>query len=139
MIVLSACGSSDEASAPSTTAPAPSGAVEINLGEPVELPASFPAVVPIPAYLQIEGADEHVGEATTIFEVTGWFDGEPLDIASAYENTLIERGYEITSRTETDRNLFFIAESEDWYVSAGFFPDPVRNVGTSVGLTVAPG
>lgn len=117
----------------------PSGEVEITLGGTVEFPESFPAVVPIPAHLTLEAAEEHVGETSSIFDVTGWFDGEPLDIAADYEATLIDRGYEITSRTEAERSLFFVAESDGWLVSAGFFPDPVRNVGTSVGLTVAPG
>lgn len=139
MVMTSGCGSGDDSSAPATTDVVPSGAGEATIGEPVDLPASFPATVPIPAYLQIEATDVHTGDTSTIFEVTGWYDGEPLDIATAYESTLIERGYEITSRTETDRDLFFVAESDEWYVSAGFFPDPIRNVGTSVGLTVTEG
>ena len=55
-----------------------------------------------------------------------------------YESELEDLGFEITNRTETTDKLFFNAESGDWFVSAGFFPDPVRLEGTSVGLTVVP-
>ena len=74
----------------------------------------------------------------TIFEVTGWYDGDPIRVARDYEAVLQDLGYEITSRTESPDNLYFVAENDEWYVSAGFFPDPIRNAGASVGVTVAP-
>lgn len=102
------------------------------------LTPTFPADVPIPAGLELEVAEEYVGSTSTIYEVTGWYDGDPVRAAQAYESTLEDLGFVITSRIESPDNLYFVAESDDWYVSAGFFPDPIRNVGTSVGVTVAP-
>jgi hypothetical protein len=94
--------------------------------------------VPVPADVELENAEAHTGASSTIFEVTGWYDGDPIRVARDYEAVLEGLGYEITSRTESPDNLYFVAENEDWYISAGFFPDPIRNVGASVGVTVAP-
>lgn len=105
--------------------------------EPVELPASFPADVPVPLDVELHNAEEHVGETSTIYEVTGWFDGDPIRAARDYEQALEDLGYEVTGRTESPDNLYFVAQDDDWYISAGFFPDPIRNAGASVGVTVA--
>lgn len=106
---------------------------------PDGLPDAFPDDVPVPAEVVIEVAEEHEGTGSTLFEVTGWYDGDPVGAAREYEEALVDLGYEITSRTESPDNVFFVAENADWYVSAGFFPDPIRNTGTSVGITVAAG
>lgn len=141
---LGACGgddtSSDDASATTAAGAAttPSTGAPAGVAEPAELPASFPADVPVPVDVELENAEEHVGSTTTIFELTGWYDGDPIRAARDYEAALLDLGYEITSRTESPDNLYFVAESDRWYVSAGFFPDPIRNVGASVGITVAP-
>lgn len=141
--LLTACGGDDDSSAEPDVSDAtvmsivPSGEIDVDLG-PVELPASFPTDVPIPADVELENAEEHVGETSTIFEVTGWYDGDPIRVARDYERALEDAGYEISSRTESPDNLFFVAENGEWYISAGFFPDPIRNVGASVGVTVAP-
>jgi hypothetical protein len=139
--LLTACGGDDDSSTdgtePPSTSIAPIGAADAALA-PVELPASFPAEVPIPADVELDNAEEHVGVSSTIYEVTGWFDGDPIRVARDYEAVLEDLGYEITSRTESPDNLYFVAENGVWYVSAGFFPDPIRNVGASVGVTVAP-
>ena len=66
------------------------------------------------------------------------FAGDPIRVARDYEAALEELGYEVTSRTESPDNLYFVAEVDDWYISAGFFPDPIRNAGASVGVTIAP-
>ncbi|HSJ92302.1 MAG TPA: hypothetical protein VK917_09530 [Ilumatobacter sp.] len=145
-VLVAACGADDDSSGGDATsggseAPLMSIVPTDDLGapsEPVELPASFPGDVPIPADVELQNAEEHVGESTTIFEITGWFDGDPIRVARDYEQVLQDLGYEITSRTESPDNLYFVAENTDWYVSAGFFPDPIRNVGASVGVTVAP-
>lgn len=134
--LLAACGGGDSTSGPDDSAPAATSRVPASA--PVALPASFPSDVPVPAAVELENAEEHTGAGSTIFELTGWYDGDPIRAARDYEQTLADLGYEITSRTESPDNLFFVAESEAWYVSAGFFPDPIREVGTSVGLTVAP-
>lgn len=136
VLLLAACSGDDDASdvPPISIVPTDTAAD----AEPVELPASFPADVPIPADVQLDNAEEHTGTSSTIFEATGWYDGDPIRVARDYEAVLEDLGYEITSRTESPDNLYFVAENDQWYVSAGFFPDPIRNVGASVGVTVAP-
>lgn len=134
IVLLAACGGDDESSEPTSPTGPPASAPT----ESVELPASFPADVPVPADVLLENAEEHTGTSSTIFEVTGWYDGDPIRVARDYEAVLLDLGYEITSRTESPDNLYFVAENDQWYVSAGFFPDPIRNVGASVGVTVAP-
>lgn len=143
--LLAACGGDDDSAASGDTEPplmsiVPSGDDGDGDGapEPVELPDAFPTDVPVPAGVELENAEEHVGDASTIFEVTGWYDGDPIRVARDYEQVLEDLGYEITSRTESPDNLYFVAENDAWYISAGFFPDPIRNVGASVGVTVAP-
>jgi hypothetical protein len=136
--LLAACGGDDastDRSEPPVTVP--TGVLGADT-DPVALPASFPTEVPVPAEVEFDNAEEHVGSSSTIYEVTGWYDGDPIRAARDYEKALKDLGYEITSRTESPDNLYFVAENDDWYVSAGFFPDPVRNVGASVGVTVAP-
>lgn len=140
--LLAACGgddSNDDPSAASVDASVitSTSGVEADVA-PVELPASYPADVPVPADVELDNAEEHVGASSTIYEVTGWYDGDPIRVARDYERVLKDLGYEITSRTESPDNLYFVAENDTWYVSAGFFPDPIRNVGASVGVTVAP-
>lgn len=136
IVPVSACGGDDDASA-STTVVEASGQIDLSL-DPVELSPEFPADVPIPADLLLLGSEVLEGETTTIFEVTGWHEAEALPTGLDYEAVLEQLGYAITNRSETTDKLFFNAESPDWFVSAGFFPDPIRLDGTSVGLTVVP-
>lgn len=140
VMALTACSGDDDQSSDSATAPTTTGTVTDATTEvaPVELPASYPTAVPVPADVELDNAEEHVGTSTTIYELTGWYDGDPIRVARDYEKVLEDLGYEITSRTEAPDNLYFVAQNDDWYVSAGFFPDPIRNVGASVGVTVAP-
>ncbi len=133
---LVACSGDDDAASTTTTL-AVAGEIDIELQESVELPPEFPDV-PIPAEVLIENAETLTGETSELYEVTGWFDGDPIRAARDYLAVLDDRGYEVTSRTEAPDSLFFIADDGTWFVSAGFFPDPIRNVGTSVGLTVGP-
>lgn len=135
--LLTACGGDDDDSDAPLMSIVPTAGLD-TASEPVELPASFPSDVPVPADVELGNAEEHVGGSSTIFELTGWYDGDPIRAARDYEQVLEDLGYEITSRTESPDNLYFVAENEDWYISAGFFPDPIRNVGASVGVTVAP-
>lgn len=142
VVLLAACGGGDDdeadSLAPTTTAElVASGAIDIDL-TPDTLPDSFPVGVPVPADIVIEGTDVLPGETTTLFDVTGWHNGEPIRAARDYLAVLDEAGFEVTSRTEAPESLFFIADDGEWFVSAGFFPDPVRLEGTSVGLTVGP-
>jgi hypothetical protein len=104
----------------------------------VEIPASFPADVPLPADVVYQEAQELSGGASTIFDITGWFDGAAVPAARAYLSSLEAAGYEVTSRTEATASLLFVAVGSEWFVSAGFYPDPIRNVGTLVGITVGP-
>lgn len=135
-LALVACSGGDDATGESSAtaggsaAPAPTSTVEI--------PATFPAEVPIPAGLVVERAEELAGQSSRLFNVTGWLDGEPVPSARAYLAELDALGYEVTSRTEAPDSLLFIAEGADWVVSAGFYADPIRNVGTAVGVTVTP-
>lgn len=140
VMALTACSGDDDQSRDSGAAPATAGTVTDATNEvvPVELPASYPTVVPVPAEVELDNAEEHVGTSSTIYELTGWYDGDPIRVARDYEKVLKDLGFEITSRTEAPDNLYFVAQNDDWYVSAGFFPDPIRNVGASVGVTVAP-
>lgn len=135
--LASACGGGDDDTAPITTQLTASGPIDISL-DPVELSPEFPSELPIPVDLLIIGSEVHEGANTTIFEVTGWHAGESLPVARAYLAVLDELGFEVTGRDEASDKLFFNAENADWFVSAGFFPDPVRLEGTSVGITVVP-
>lgn len=136
-VVVSACGGGADASTSTTTEVEVFGEIDISL-DPVELSPDYPAEVPIPADLLILGSEVLPGETTTLYEVTGWHAGESIRVARDYLAVLDELGYEVTGRDETADQLFFNAENSDWFVSAGFFPDPVRLEGTSVGITVVP-
>mgnify|MGYP006928177761 CR=1 FL=1 len=136
-VLVSACGGGDDDKAPITTQLTASGPIDISL-DPVELSPEFPTDLPIPVDLLIIGSEVLEGESTTIFEVTGWHAGESMLVAGDYLAVLDELGFEVTSRDQTSDKLFFNAESADWFVSAGFFPDPIRLEGTSVGITVVP-
>lgn len=142
--LLVACGGDDSADEPTEQASAESGPLISILPAdgvvgPVEFPESFPADLALPAGVEYDNIEAHAGGTTTIYELTGWYDGDPIRAARDYERALLDDGFEITSRTEAPDSLFFVAESADWYVSAGFFPDPIRLEGSSVGITVAPG
>lgn len=138
-LALTACGGDDDQTSDAdATSVAAEAAIATTTVDPVELPASYPAAVPVPADVEFDNAVEHVGTNSTIYELTGWHDGDPIRAGRDYEQVLIDLGYEVTSRTEAPVSLYFVAENEEWYVSAGFFPDPIRNVGASVGVTVAP-
>ncbi len=136
LLALAACGGGDDDSVAISIVP--SGEVDIELQEPVAVPAEFPADVPLPADVLLENAELLEGETSDLFDITGWHDGDPITAARAYLAALTDSGYEVTSRTEAPESLFFTAEDGVWFVSAGFFPDPVRLAGTSVGVTVAP-
>jgi hypothetical protein len=135
-VLVSACSGDDEA-APTTTQQQASGQIDLSL-DPVELSDQFPAEIPIPVDLVLLGSEVLDGETTTIFEVTGWHAGESIEIGGDYVTVLEAQGFEITTSSETDDKWFFNAENDDWFVSAGFFPDPIRLEGTSVGITVVP-
>jgi len=134
-VVIAGCSGGDDDAA--TTTAAVSGAIDISL-EPVELPSDFPSEVPIPADMEIGGAEVLQGATSTLYEVTGWHPGDPVDIGSAYLDVLEGLGYEVTSRTDAAASIYFTAQQDDWFVSAGFFADPVRLEGTAIGLTVGP-
>jgi len=133
--LLAGCSGDDDAAATSTVAI--SGAIDSGL-EPVELPVEFPTDVPIPADMEITGAEVLQGATTTLYEVTGWHPGDPVDVGAAYLDELEGLGYEVTGRTDATTSLYFTAQHDDWFVSAGFFAAPVRLEGTSIGVTVGP-
>ena len=118
--------------------PAPSGAIDVTLQQPVDLPAEFPADVPLPTDLVIEQADRLEGAASELFDITGWYDGDAVTAARDYVVQVEAAGFTLTGRTDAPTNVFFAAENDDWFMSAGFYPDPVRQTGTSVGITVTP-
>lgn len=136
-VVVSACGGDDGEASATTTLPVPSGQIDLSL-DPVELSPDYPGEVPIPAGLILLGSEVLDGETTTIFEITGWHAGVAVEVGSEYEAVLEQRGFEITNRNGEFDKLFFNGQNERWFVSAGFFPDPVRLEGTSVGITVVP-
>lgn len=103
----------------------------------VAVPGSFPAEVPLPPDVELEQADELVA-ATTIYDITGWHPGTPVPVGEAYLAELRDAGFEIESRSDASDSILFVAVGEDWFVSAGFYADPVRNTGTAVGVTVGP-
>ena len=135
-LAASACGGDDDGVATTTSLPV-SGQIDLSL-DPVELADEYPAEVPIPVALLILGSEVLTGETNEIYEVTGWHAGESVEIGRRYESVLEQLGYEVTSRNEVPDKLFFSAEDGTWFVSVGFFPDPVRLEGTSVGITVVP-
>jgi hypothetical protein len=135
-VTLSACGGGDDDTSSTTTEPL-AGQIDTGL-DPVDLPDEFPSDVPLPAGLVILDAPVLSGGTIDLYEVTGWHEGDPVEVANDYLAELERIGYEVVSRTDTPNNLFFIAQSDDWFVSAGFFPDPIRLEGTSVGITVGP-
>ncbi|MCB0968000.1 MAG: hypothetical protein KDB37_14285 [Ilumatobacter sp.] len=128
---LTACGGDDESSS-TTVAP-----VVATIAR-VEIPDSFPDDVPLPGAIELEGADEMSGGESTIYDITGWNSGEPVPLGEAYLAELREAGFEITSRVDATNSILFTVESDDWFVSAGFYPDAVRDTGTSIGVTVGP-
>lgn len=128
---LAGCSGDDDSSA-TTVAPV------IATLPRVELPESFPDEVPIPAGLELDEANELAGEQTTIFDITGWNAGEAVPLGEAYLAQLRDAGFEITSRSDTVDNILFTVEGPNWFVSAGFYPDAVRNRGTAIGITVGP-
>jgi hypothetical protein len=136
-VVVSACGGGDDDAVATTTTLPVSGQIDISL-DPVELADEYPTEVPIPVDLLILGSEVLKGETTEIYEVTGWHAGEAIEIGRRYETVLEDLGYEVTIRNEVPDKLFFSAENATWFVSVGFFPDPVRLEGTSFGVTVVP-
>ena len=127
------CSSGDDGSSASTVAPV------IATLPRVELPASFPTdEVPLPAGIELDEANELDGEQSTIFDVTGWNAGEAVPLGEAYLAQLRAAGFEITSRSDSVENISFTVEGPEWFVSAGFYPDAIRNTGTAIGLTVGP-
>lgn len=132
LLGATACGGSDDDTASTTVPPV------IATIPRVELPGSFPGEVPVPDDIDLEGADELVGDTATIYDITGWNPGEPVVLGEAYLAELRERGYEITSRSDSTTSILFTVEGPSWFVSAGFYPDAIRETGTSIGLTVGP-
>lgn len=106
-------------------------------GVAVTVPANFPAGVPLPDGVELAQADELTGD-TTIFDITGWHPDTPVPLAEAYLARLRAAGFEVESRSDATDSLLFVALGDEWFVSAGFYPDPVRNTGTSIGVTVGP-
>lgn len=104
----------------------------------VELPESFPDAVPIPAGLELDEANELAGDQSTIYDITGWNAGDAVPLGEAYLAQLLDAGFEITTRSDSTENILFTVEGPEWFVSAGFYPDAVRNTGTAIGLTVGP-
>ena len=129
---LTACGGSDDETEASTVAPV------IATLPTVELPESFPDSVPIPAGLELDEANELVGDQSTIYDITGWNAGDAVPLGEAYLAQLLDAGFEITTRSDSTENILFTVESAEWFVSAGFYPDAVRERGTAIGLTVGP-
>lgn len=140
LVALGGCSSDDGDPADASTGtaislvPSGDGAAPTDA---VTVPESFPADVPLPAELQLEQADELVG-ASTIYDITGWHPDTPVPLGEAYLAELREAGFEISSRSDATDSILFVVTGDEWFVSAGFYPDPVRNTGTSIGVTVGP-
>ena len=140
-IVLVACGGDDtdtppsEASAGSDTTVTSSASAATS---PVEIPDGFPEAVPLPAAVELEEFNELVGDTTTIYDITGWNAGLPVTLGEAYLAVLDDAGFEIVNRSDASDSLLFVAADDEWFVSAGFYPDRQRETGTSIGLTVGP-
>ncbi len=131
-IGMTGCGGSDDDTVSSTVAPV------IATLPTVQLPESFPDDVPMPAGIELDEANELTGGQATIFDITGWNAGEPVPLGEAYLAELRDLGYEITSRADSTENILFTVEGPEWFVSAGFYPDAMRERGTAIGLTVGP-
>ena len=131
-IAMTGCGGSDDETEASTVAPV------IATLPRIELPDSFPDSVPIPAGLELDEANELAGDQSTIYDITGWNAGDAVPLGEAYLAQLLDAGFEITTRSDSTENILFTVEGPEWFVSAGFYPDAVRNTGTAIGLTVGP-
>jgi len=103
----------------------------------VPVPDDFPDV-PLPTGMHVEDFSVLDQGAQPIWDVTGWHPDDPVEAGLAYEDVLEDAGYVVGTRNQADESLFFSATDNEWFVSVGFFADPVRLVGTSVGLTVTP-
>ena len=137
-LVVPACGGDDDATAVANVTDATGAAATSVPGPPVEIPGGFPDEVPLPAAVELEEFYELVGESTTIYDITGWNAGEPVPLGEAYLAALDAAGFEIANRTDATSSVLFVAVDEDWFVSAGFYPDRQRETGTSIGLSVGP-
>ena len=138
-VLLPACGGDDDTgdvtgSAADTTAAVASS----EPAEPVEIPDGFPESIPLPAAVELEEFNDMVGDTTTIYDITGWNDGQPVPLGEAYLASLDEAGFEIVNRSDATDSILFVATDDEWFVSAGFYPDRQRETGTSIGLTVGP-
>lgn len=140
-LVIPACGGDDDAADVTEGADVAdvAGATSSSVPRPpVEIPEGFPDEVPLPAAVELEEFNELVGESTTIYDITGWNAGEPVPLGEAYLAALDAAGFEIANRTDAADSVLFVAVDEDWFVSAGFYPDRQRETGTSIGLSVGP-
>jgi hypothetical protein len=146
-VLLPACGGSDadvdaDVETNAGTDVGADGAAETatstEAADPVEIPGGFPDGVPLPAAVELEEFNEMVGDTTTIYDITGWNAGRPVPLGEAYLASLDDAGFEIVSRSDATDSVLFVATDDEWFVSAGFYPDRQRETGTSIGLTVGP-
>ena len=146
LVLLSACGGDDDTGNDTgddtgdVTGNADTTAVVASSepAKPVEIPGGFPDGVPLPAAIVLEEFTEMVGDTTTIYDITGWSAGQPVPLGEAYLASLDEVGFEIVNRSDATDSILFVATDDEWFVSAGFYPDRQRETGTSIGLTVGP-
>jgi hypothetical protein len=142
-VAIGACGGDDSSETPDGGSVGDGVAISIvpdvtdEAPSVIAVPASFPAEVPLPDDIELAEADELAG-ATTIYDITGWHPGAPVPLGEAYLARLRAAGFEIVSRSDAADSVLFLVIGEEWFVSSGFYPDPVRNTGTSIGVTVGP-
>jgi hypothetical protein len=142
-VLLGACGGDDDAS-PAGDVTGDSGTTEVAVTDatgdaaPVEVPDGFPDAVPLPAAVELEEFNAMEGDTTTIYDITGWNAGQPVPLGETYLASLDDAGFEIVNRSDATDSVLFVAVDDDWFVSAGFYPDRQRETGTSIGVTVGP-
>ena len=117
-----------------TVVSTPDGQTIVGSGE---LPADFPAEVPVPDGLTIlSGTSMDSGDGQ-VFIINGTVGGGFSDATGSYAAALEAAGFEQQSMTESTDGTFFAFVSGTWNVSGGIFPSSSGD-GSDVGINVVP-
>jgi hypothetical protein len=113
----------------------PEGQMVIGAGE---LPADFPAGVPVPSGLTVESGTSMESPDGMAFIISGALAGDFLEATRAYTSALEAAGFARQSITESTDGTFFGFASSDWNVSGGIFPGGTDGNGSQVNINVFP-
>lgn len=113
----------------------PEGEMVIGSGE---LPADWPASVPVPAGLAIDSSTSMDSPDGRSFLVGGTIDADFVEATRAYIAELEAAGFTSQSVTESTDGTFFGFVSDEWNVSGGIFPDGSGGGTSQVSINVFP-